>query len=27
MRPRSYTSHAMSEFAYAHALPPGKGKK
>ena len=27
MRPRSYTSHAMSEFAYAHALPPGKGEK
>ena len=27
MRPRSYTSHAMSEFAYAHALPPGKGTK
>ena len=26
MRPRSYTSHAMSEFAYAHALPPGKGE-
>ena len=25
MRPRSYTSHAMSEFAYAHALPPGRG--
>ena len=27
MRPRSYTSHAMSEFAYAHALPPGPGDK
>ncbi|MCH8298017.1 MAG: hypothetical protein IH873_08120, partial [Chloroflexi bacterium] len=27
MRPRSYTSHAMTEFAYAHALPPGKGEK
>jgi len=25
MRPRSYTSHAMSEFAYAHAMPPGPG--
>ena len=25
MRPRSYTSHAMSEFAYAHAIPPGPG--
>ncbi len=24
-RPRSYTSHAMTEFAYAHALPPGPG--
>ena len=27
MRPRSYTSHAMSEFAYAHAMPPGSGEK
>ena len=27
MRPRSYTSHAMTEFAYAHAIPPGPGKK
>ena len=27
MRPRSYTSHAMSEFAYAHALPPGPGDR
>ena len=27
MRPRSYTSHAMSEFAYAHAMPPGSGDK
>jgi len=27
MRPRSYTSHAMSEFAYAHAMPPGPGEK
>ena len=27
MRPRSYTSHAMTEFAYAHAMPPGPGKK
>ncbi|MCI0789447.1 MAG: hypothetical protein J4N88_07700 [Chloroflexi bacterium] len=27
MRPRSYTSHAMSEFAYAHAMPPGPGDK
>ena len=27
MRPRSYTSHAMSEFAYAHAMPPGPGTK
>ena len=26
-RPRSYTSHAMTEFAYAHALPPGPGEK
>ena len=26
MRPRSYTSHAMSEFAYAHAMPPGLGE-
>ncbi|MEC9445888.1 MAG: hypothetical protein VYC59_03810 [Chloroflexota bacterium] len=26
MRPRSYTSHAMAEFAYAHAMPPGRGK-
>ncbi len=25
-RPRSYTSHAMSQFAYAHALPPGSGE-
>ena len=27
MRPRSYTSHAMTEFAYAHAMPPGPGRK
>lgn len=27
MRPRSYTSHAMIEFAYAHAMPPGSGEK
>lgn len=27
MRPRSYTSHAMTEFAYAHAMPPGKGEQ
>ena len=27
MRPRSYTSHAMTQFAYAHALPPGMGDK
>ena len=27
MRPRSYTSHAMTEFAYAHAIPPGPGKR
>ena len=27
MRPRSYTSHAMVQFAYAHALPPGTGEK
>ena len=27
MRPRSYTSHAMTEFAYAHAMPPGPGGK
>ena len=27
MRPRSYTSHAMVQFAYAHALPPGSGDK
>lgn len=26
-RPRSYTSHAMTEFAYAHALPPGMGEQ
>ena len=26
-RPRSYTSHAMVQFAYAHALPPGSGEK
>ena len=26
-RPRSYTSHAMVQFAYAHALPPGTGDK
>ncbi len=26
MRPRSYTSHAMVQFAYAHALPPGPGE-
>jgi len=24
-RPRSYTSHAMTEFAYTKALPPGPG--
>jgi hypothetical protein len=27
MRPRSYTSHAMTKFAYAHAMPPGPGEK
>ena len=27
MRPRSYTSHAMAEFAYAHAMPPAPGEK
>ncbi|MDA0264540.1 MAG: hypothetical protein O3A93_09235 [Chloroflexi bacterium] len=27
MRPRSYTSHAMTQFAYAHAMPPGPGDK
>jgi len=27
MRPRSYTSHAMTQFAYANALPPGSGEK
>lgn len=26
-RPRSYTSHAMVQFAYAHALAPGSGEK
>ena len=26
MRARSYTSHAMTQFAYAHALPPGPGE-
>ena len=26
-RPRSYTSYAMVQFAYAHALPPGPGGK
>ena len=26
-RPRSYTSYAMVQFAYAHALPPGPGEK
>ena len=26
-RPRSYTSHAMVQFAYAHALPPCPGEK
>ena len=26
-RPRSYTSYAMSQFAYAPALPPGPGKR
>lgn len=26
-RPRSYTSYAMSEFAYAPALPPGAGAR
>jgi hypothetical protein len=26
-RPRSYTSHAMVQFAYAHALPPRPGEK
>lgn len=26
-RPRSYTSHAMVQFAYAHALGPGTGEK
>ena len=25
-RPRSYTSYAMVQFAYAHALPPGPGE-
>ena len=27
MRPRSYTSHAMTQFAYTNALPPGPGEK
>ena len=27
MRPRSYTSHAMTEFAYTHAMSPGPGEK
>jgi hypothetical protein len=26
-RPRSYTSYAMTQFAYAPALPPGSGKQ
>jgi len=26
-RPRSYTSYAMSQFAYAHASPPGTAEK
>jgi hypothetical protein len=26
-RPRSYTSYAMTQFAYAHALPPGPGER
>jgi hypothetical protein len=26
-RPRSYTSYAMTQFAYAPALPPGAGKR
>ncbi|MBO18985.1 MAG: hypothetical protein CL732_00405 [Chloroflexi bacterium] len=26
MRPRSYTSHAMTQFAYAHAMPPNNGE-
>ena len=26
-RPRSYTSYAMIQFAYAHAVPPGPGTK
>jgi hypothetical protein len=26
-RPRSYTSYAMTQFAYAPALPPGSGKR
>ncbi len=26
-RPRSYTSHAMVQFAYAHALPPAPGEQ
>ena len=26
-RPRSYTSHAMAQVAYTHALPPGSGEK
>jgi hypothetical protein len=26
-RPRSYTSYAMSQFAYAPALPPGPGRR
>ena len=27
MRPRSYTSHAMTQFAYAHAMASGPGDK
>jgi hypothetical protein len=26
-RPRSYTSYAMTQFAYTPALPPGSGKR
>lgn len=26
-RPRSYTSHAMTQFAYTHALTPGPGEQ
>ncbi|PKB64977.1 MAG: hypothetical protein BZY80_01295 [SAR202 cluster bacterium Io17-Chloro-G2] len=27
MRPSSYTSHAMTQFAYVHAMPPGPGDR